>query len=166
MYSVGIMRYTKLSLLGIILSLMSCSHEVKYENIDNDFFSCELVDGWRESKLNQDGDYYQDGRLWLRNSPDEKGEYAIYIRYYDSPKIEKYYNYFKKVKQLQIEKSFSYLKLHCIEDLDEIMSENWIFVTDKCLIDVGYLYPKDANMNIINQYRDIVYITLESLKIK
>ena len=140
--------------------------------LDNGWFSCEFVDGWKTSCPIPDGDIFQDERLWHRNSPDRKGEYAISIRYYDKSKVKKYSEYYKQCKQLPIAKPVENLKYHCIEQLisslksNPSMHESWVFISDNCLIVVGYQYSKNGDIKLIDKNREIAKRTVATLKIK
>ena len=156
-----------------ILSSIACmaNDKPKFVTLDNERFTCEFVDGWKISCSIPDGDIFQEERLWHRNSPDKKGEYAISIRYYDKSKVKKYSDYYKQCKQLPIETPVDNLKYHCIQQLtgsisDPFMSESWVFITNDCLIEVGYQYRKNGDVKFINKYREIAKRTINTLKIK
>ena len=165
-------RFFILSAMAILSSIACMANDKpKFVTLDNEWFTCEFVDGWKISCPIPDGDIFQEERLWHRNSPDKKGEYAISIRYYDKSKVKKYSDYYKQCKQLPIETPVDNLKYHCIQQLigsisDPFMSESWVFITNDCLIEVGYQYRKNGDVKFINKYREIAKRTVNTLKIK
>ena len=165
-------RFFILSAMAILRSIACMANDKpKFVTLDNEWFTCEFVDGWKISCPIPDGDIFQEERLWHRNSPDKKGEYAISIRYYDKSKVKKYSDYYKQCKQLPIETPVDNLKYHCILQLigsisDPFMSESWVFITNDCLIEVGYQYRKNGDVKFINKYREIAKRTVNTLKIK
>ena len=46
------------------------------------------------------------------------------------------------------------------------MSESWVFITNDCLIEVGYQYRNNGDVKFINKYREIAKRTVNTLKIK
>ena len=155
----------------VILCSIACmeNDKPKFTTIDNEWFTCELVD-WERSSRRADGDIFQISREWDRFAPD--GIHAtISISYFEKSHIDKGIGEFiKKLKPQPIETPAENLKYHYIYEitdaLEPMMFENWIFVTEDCAIQVSYLYRRDEAPEIIDRNREIAKRTVNTLKIK
>lgn len=160
-----------LSAICSALCLITCmaNDKPKFTTIDNEWFTCELVD-WEHSSSCPDGDIFQISREWDRFAPD--GIHAtISISYFEKSQIDKGIGeYIKKLKPQPIETPVENLKYHYIYEitdaLEPMMFENWIFVTEDCAIQVSYLYRRDEAPEIIDRNREIAKRTVNTLKIK
>ena len=160
-----------LSAICSALCLITCmaNDKPKFTTIDNEWFTCELVD-WERSSRRADGDIFQISREWDRFAPD--GIHAtISISYFEKSHIDKGIGEFiKKLKPQPIETPAENLKYHYIYEitdaLEPMMFENWIFVTEDCAIQVSYLYRRDEDPKIIDKNREIAKRTVNTLKIK
>ena len=160
-----------LSAICSALCLITCmaNDKPKFTTIDNEWFTCELVD-WERSSRRADGDIFQISREWDRFAPD--GIHAtISISYFEKSHIDKGIGEFiKKLKPQPIETPAENLKYHYIYEitdaLEPMMFENWIFVTEDCAIEVGYFYEKKEDPKIIDKNREIAKRTVNTLKIK
>ena len=153
------------------LCLITCmaNDKPKFTTIDNEWFTCELVD-WEHSSSCPDGEIFQISRNWTRFAPDEM-KATISINYFEKSQIDKGIGEFiKKLKPQPIETPVENLKYHYIYEitdaLEPMMFENWIFVTEDCAIQVSYLYRRDEDPKIIDRNREIAKRTVNTLKIK
>ena len=159
-----------LSAICSALCLITCmaNDKPKFTTIDNEWFTCELVD-WERSSRRADGDIFQISREWDRFAPD--GIHAtISISYFEKSQIDKGIGeYIKKLKPQPIETPVENLKYHYIYEVpnkNPMIYENWIFITDDCAIEVGYFYEKKEDPKIIDKNREIAKRTVNTLKIK
>ena len=140
----------------------------KFTTIDNEWFTCELVD-WEHSSSCPDGEIFQISRNWIRFAPDEM-KATISISYFEKSQIDKGIGeYIKKLEPQPIETPVENLKYHYIHEVpnkNPMIYENWIFITDDCAIEVGYFYEKKEDPKIIDKNREIAKRTVNTLKIK
>ena len=140
----------------------------KFVTLDNEWFTCELVD-WEHSSSCPDGEIFQISRNWTRFAPDEM-KATISISYFEKSQIDKGIGEFiKKLKPQPIETPVENLKYHYIHEVpnkNPMIYENWIFVTEDCAIEVGYFYEKKEAPEIIDRNREIAKRTVNTLKIK
>ena len=159
-----------LSAICSALCLITCmaNDKPKFTTIDNEWFTCELVD-WEHSSSCPDGEIFQISRNWTRFAPDEM-KATISISYFEKSQIDKRIGEFiKKLKPQPIETPVENLKYHYIHEVpnkNPMIYENWIFITDDCAIDVGYFYEKKEDPKIIEKNREIAKRTVNTLKIK
>ena len=159
-----------LSAICSALCLITCmaNDKPKFTTIDNEWFTCELVD-WEHSSSCPDGEIFQISRNWIRFAPDEM-EATISISYFEKSQIDKGIGeYIKKLKPQPIETPVENLKYHYIHEVPDknpMIYENWIFITDDFAIEVGYFYEKKEDPKIIDKNREIAKRTVNTLKIK
>lgn len=159
-----------LSALCSALCLITCmeNDKPKFTTIDNEWFTCELVD-WEHSSSCPDGEIFQISRDWVRYAPDEM-KATISISYFEKSQIDKGIGEFiEKLKPQPIETPVENLKYHYIYEVpnkNPMIYENWIFITDDCAIEVGYFYEKKEDPKIIDKNREIAKRTVNTLKIK
>ena len=159
-----------LSAICSALCLITCmaNDKPKFTTIDNEWFTCELVD-WEHSSSCPDGEIFQISRNWIRFAPDEM-KATISISYFEKSQIDKGIGeYIKKLKPQPIETPVENLKYHYIHEVpnkNPMIYENWIFITDDFAIEVGYFYEKKEDPKIIDKNREIAKRTVNTLKIK
>lgn len=159
-----------LSAICSALCLITCmaNDKPKFTTIDNEWFTCELVD-WEHSSSCPDGEIFQISRNWIRFAPDEM-KATISISYFEKSQIDKGIGeYIKKLEPQPIETPVENLKYHYIHEVPDknpMIYENWIFITDDFAIEVGYFYEKKEDPKIIDKNREIAKRTVNTLKIK
>ena len=162
------MKYLLIILISFCLISCQPGDKTKFTTIDNEWFTCELVD-WEHSSSCPDGEIFQISRNWIRFAPDEM-EATISISYFEKSQIDKGIGeYIKKLKPQPIETPVENLKYHYIHEVpnkNPMIYENWIFITDDFAIEVGYFYEKKEDPKIIDKNREIAKRTVNTLKIK
>lgn len=155
----------------VLLFVLACSAaKEKYITIDDEVFSCKLVNNWVVSKNMPDGMEFQDAdKTWLRFEPtNDQGSIGIRL----------YKDYSDRTFQKTIagehidDAKYPNQKYHCKQKLgslnndEPIMCESWIFIKDKNMVELYYIYKDSFSEDILAKGYKEITTTLESMKMK
>lgn len=153
-----------------LLFALSCSAKSEYLTIDDELFSCKLVNNWVVSKNMPDGMEFLDAdKCWNRFEP-TKDQGTISIRLYK--------DYSDKTLQKRAagehidDIKYTDQKYHCKYKLGSLnsdepfMCESWVFIKGKNMVEVYYMYRESFSEEILAKGYKEVEVTLESMKLK
>lgn len=155
----------------VLLFVLGCSAaKEEYITIDDEVFSCKLVNNWVVSKNMPDGMEFQDAdKTWLRFEPtNDQGSIGIRL----------YKDYSDRTFQKTIagehidDAKYPNQKYHCKQKLGSLnndepfMCESWIFIKDKNMVELYYIYKDSFSEDILAKGYKEITTTLESMKMK
>ena len=158
-------------LFVVLLFVLGCSAaKEEYITIDEEVFSCKLVNNWVVSKNMPDGMEFQDAdKTWHRFEPtNDQGSIGIRL----------YKDYSDRIFQRTIageqinDVKYPNQKYHCkqklgsLNDDDFFMCESWVFIKDKNMVEVYYIYKDSFSEDILAKGYKEIKTTLESMKMK
>ena len=155
----------------VLLFVLGCSAaKEEYITIDDEVFSCKLVNNWVVSKNMPDGMEFQDAdKTWHRFEPtNDQG--SIVIRLYKDYSDRTFQ---KTIAGEHIDDAkYPNQKYHCKQKLGSLnneepcMCESWIFIKDKNMVELYYIYKDSFSEDILAKGYKEIKTTLESMKMK
>ena len=155
----------------VLLFVLGCSvAKEEYITIDDEVFSCKLVNNWVVSKNMPDGMEFQDAdKTWLRFEPtNDQG--SIGIRLYKDYSDRTFQRttageHFDDIKYTDQKYHCKY-QLGSLNNEEPYMCESWIFIKDKNMVELYYIYKDSFSEDILAKGYKEIKTTLESMKMK
>ena len=149
-------------LLFLVLPfVLGCSAaKEEYITIDDEVFSCKLVNNWVVSKNMPDGMEFQDAdKTWHRFEPtNDQGSIGISL-------YKDYSEHFDDIKYTDQKYHCKY-QLGSLNNDEPFMCESWIFIKDKNMVELYYIYKDSFSEDILAKGYNEIKTTLESMKMK